>query len=97
MILNNRKFEREPPTRSSKSIYIIAEGLKREYQYFNFFREIDSRINVEVYKLSSHENNSPGGLLEIARNVTSGKNNKSLVEEGGDCQGSCPYLSSFFV
>lgn len=67
MILKNRLFEREMPTREAKSIYIFCEGARRESDYFSYFSEIDSRINVEVYKLSQEEDNSPLGLLEIAK------------------------------
>ena len=67
MILTNRKFVREQPSREAKSIYIFCEGAKREYQYFNYFKEMDSRINVEIYKLHPHEDNSPLGLLSIAK------------------------------
>ncbi len=67
MILTNRLFERKPPAREAKSIYIFCEGAKREYQYFQYFKEIDSRINVEIYKLHPHEDNSPLGLLKIAK------------------------------
>lgn len=67
MLLTNRLFERQPPSREAKSIYIFCEGAKREYQYFKYFIEMDSRINVEVYKLHPHENNSPIGLLNIAK------------------------------
>ena len=55
MILTNRLFKREIPSRDAKSIFIFCEGLKREYQYFTFFMEKDSRINVEVYKLNPSE------------------------------------------
>lgn len=67
MILTNRKFEREAPVREARSIYIFCEGAKREYQYFDYFKEMDSRINVEIYKLHPHEDNSPLGLLSIAK------------------------------
>jgi len=67
MILTNRLFERNLPSREAKSIYIFCEGAKREYQYFKYFREKDSRINVEIYKLHHHEDNSPLGLLSIAK------------------------------
>jgi len=66
MLLTNRLFERQPPSREAKSIYIFCEGAKREYQYFKYFVEMDSRINVEPYKLHPHEDNSPLGLLNIA-------------------------------
>lgn len=67
MILTNRLFERKRPSREAKSIYIFCEGVKREYQYFEYFREMDSRINVEIYKLHPHEDNSPVGLMNIAK------------------------------
>lgn len=59
MILTNRLFERQAPSREAKSLYIFCEGEKREYQYFEYFREIDSRIKVEVNKLGTGDNNSP--------------------------------------
>lgn len=68
MIITHRLFKREAPNREAKSIYIFCEGVKREYQYFQYFKEMDSRINVEIYKLHPHENNSPTGLLNIAKN-----------------------------
>lgn len=78
MILKSRLFERQLPTREAKSIFIFCEGRKREYQYFNYFKEIDSRINVEVYKLDSTENNSPNGLLKIAKkNIITSEANKN--------------------
>ncbi len=66
MILTNRLFERVAPSREAKSIYIFCEGAKRELDYFEYFKELDSRINIEVYKLHPHEDNSPQGLLRIA-------------------------------
>ena len=67
MILTNRLFVREIPTREAKSIYIFGEGAKRELQYFKYFRGMDSRIKVEIYELEDDENNSPLGLLNIAK------------------------------
>ncbi len=67
MISKNRSFTRLPPDRDAKSIYIFCEGAKREYQYFLFFKGLDSRVNVEVHKLNPKVNNSPLGLLEIAK------------------------------
>lgn len=67
MILTNRKFVREAPDRVAKSIYIFCEGAKREYQYFMYFKEMDSRINVEVHKINHDDDNSPLGLLNIAK------------------------------
>jgi hypothetical protein len=68
MILTNRLFTRKPASREAKSIYIFCEGVKREVQYFQYFREIDSRINIEIYPLTPHEDNSPLGLYRIAFN-----------------------------
>ena len=76
MILTNRLFQRQAPTRETKNIYIFCEGAKRELQYFSYFKEMDSRINIEIYNLHPHEDNSPLGLLEIAKRcVISDTNN----------------------
>jgi len=66
MILTNRLFVRKAPAREAKSIYIFCEGTKREYQYFLYFKEIDSKINLEVYPLKDDQDNSPAGLFKIA-------------------------------
>lgn len=69
MILTNRLFERNPPSRDAKSLYIFCEGRRREYDYFKYFKEKDSRINIEVHKIASDDNNSPQGLFDIAVNA----------------------------
>jgi hypothetical protein len=61
MILTNRLFDRQPASKEAKSLYIFCEGLRREYQYFRFFRE---------------DNNSPLGLFKIAKeNICKTKDN----------------------
>lgn len=67
MILRHRSFRRPPPSKDATSIYIFCEGVKREFQYFDNFRGLDSRINIEIYNLNPNEDNSPLGLLEIAK------------------------------
>ena len=84
MILTNRLFERQAPSRAAKSLYIFCEGAKREYQYFEYFREIDSRIKVEVNKLSPDDNNSPKGLYELAKNSFIGEKPKFILQENDE-------------
>lgn len=68
LLSKSRAFTRIPSRiGQAKSFYIFCEGVKREAQYFQYFREIDSRVNVEVYPLKAEEDNSPNGLLEIAK------------------------------
>lgn len=66
MILPLRSYEREAPSRDAKSVFIFCEGKKREFQYFKYFRELDSRINIKVYELEHDDDNSPKGLFNIA-------------------------------
>lgn len=84
MILTNRLFERQAPSREAKSLYIFCEGAKREYQYFEYFREIDSRIKVEVNKLNPDENNSPKGLYGLAVSSFSGDKPKFTLQENDE-------------
>ncbi len=67
LLSRDRLFERKAPTRDAKIIYIFCEGANRELRYFQYFREMDSRIHLEIYELHSHEDNSPEGLLRIAQ------------------------------
>ncbi|MCC8143316.1 MAG: RloB family protein [Tannerellaceae bacterium] len=48
MILSNRLFTKAEPTRDAKVFYIFCEGKCREYEYFNYFRNISSKIKIEV-------------------------------------------------
>jgi len=85
MILRNRSFERKLPSREAKSIYIFCEGAKREFQYFSYFKEIDSRINIEIYELEHDEDNSPRGLFNIATKCTeSGESSKYSLQENDE-------------
>ena len=51
MLLKNKTYTFQQPDRDAKSIYIFCEGVKRERDYFHFFKGIDSRINIIVYDL----------------------------------------------
>jgi hypothetical protein len=66
MILTNRLFTRREPEIDAQSLFIFCEGRKREYQYFMYFKGIDSRINIIVHQLKGDEDNSPTGLHKIA-------------------------------
>ncbi len=84
MILTNRLFERQAPSREAKSLYIFCEGAKREYKYFEYFKEIDSRIKVEVNKLKPDDNNSPKGLYDLAINSFRGDKSKFSLQENDE-------------
>ena len=66
MILKNRLFERKLPSNDAKSFYIFCEGHSREPEYLLYFKEIDSKINIEVIRAEPHDNNSPTGLFDKA-------------------------------
>jgi hypothetical protein len=66
MILKSRVYERKLPDRDATLFVIYCEGSRREHHYFRYFKEISSRINVEVIPADSQGNNSPLGLYEQA-------------------------------
>lgn len=78
MILPLRSYVREAPSKDAKSVFIFCEGKKREFQYFRYFRDLDSRINIKVYELNHHDDNSPKGLFKIADDCFS--NNSDNLE-----------------
>ncbi|HMQ46645.1 MAG TPA: RloB family protein [Saprospiraceae bacterium] len=67
MLIQNRLFEKEAPDRNASCIYLFCEGIKRELEYFRFFQNKDSRLKVEVYPFSPNEDNSPRGLMDMAK------------------------------
>jgi hypothetical protein len=66
MLAPNRGRERKLPNKDAKSYYIFCEGRRREYNYFLYFKEIDSKINIEPIQLGADEDNSPTGLYSKA-------------------------------
>ena len=66
MILKSRVYERKLPDRDATLFVIYCEGSRREHHYFRYFKEISSRINVEVIPADSQGNNSPLGLYDQA-------------------------------
>lgn len=67
MILSkHRLFKRQDPSRLAKAFLIFCEGQRREFDYFNYFRQLDSRINIVVIPPESDEDNSPEGLYRKA-------------------------------
>lgn len=67
MILKSRRaFERVQPSLDAKSFYIFCEGKDREPQYFRYFKEIDSKVNVEVIASEHNGDTSPTGLFARA-------------------------------
>lgn len=67
MLIHNRLFEKQEPNRDAKCIYIFCEGRCREPDYFHYFQEKSSRLKVEVYEFGPEENNSPRGLMDMAK------------------------------
>ncbi len=66
MLLSRRNYQRNPPSKSAKKIYIICEGAWREPKYFAFFQELDSRVNIIIHTFSDQDDNSPKGLGKMA-------------------------------
>lgn len=87
LLSRDRLFERRPPSREAKIIYIFCEGADTELRYFQYFQEMDSRIHLEIYKLHPHEDNSPLGLLQIADDaliVSAGNPSPKFALQEGD-------------
>lgn len=82
MIPRRRLFERQEAFRDAKSLYIFCEGKKTEPQYFWYFKEIDSRINIQIIAPEETENNSPTGLYKKAERllIKSAENPNSTIE-----------------
>ncbi|MBC7553975.1 MAG: RloB domain-containing protein, partial [Taibaiella sp.] len=71
MLIRNFSYTRREPNRDAVVFYIFCEGKWTEPQYFNFFASRDSRIRLEIIAAEQHDNNSPDGLFEKAKNFIS--------------------------
>lgn len=65
MIQKNRLFQRPAPSRTTKFFYIFCEGDCREFDYFNFFAEFSTKIQLIVIPPTEHQS-SPDKLYEAA-------------------------------
>jgi hypothetical protein len=85
MILRSRDYERKPPSKDATLFVIYCEGNRREPHYFRYFREISSRINIEIIEAETQGNNSPLGLYDRAcSDVDILENEASAKYELGD-------------
>lgn len=66
MIIRHRKYKKEPASREAKKIYIFCEGRRKEYDYFNYFVGMDSRINIIVNQMGEEDNTTPSGVIQKA-------------------------------
>jgi len=66
MILKNRRYEKQEPSKDAKIFIILCEGKKREPDYFKYFQEISSKIRLEIIPAKQEEDNSPVGLYNEA-------------------------------
>lgn len=49
MLINKLSYKKKDPYRDAKLYIIVCEGEKREYDYFNFFNGISSKLKVHTY------------------------------------------------
>lgn len=66
MLIQNRSFKKQEPSKDAKLYIIYCEGKKREVQYFNYFADISSNIRFEVVGSQHDGDTSPTGLFEKA-------------------------------
>ena len=72
MLIRNRKYVRVPPNKDAIKIYIFCEGRRREYYYFNFFRGLDSKIDIQPIPPEDFQDHSPTGLFKLAKKYLNG-------------------------
>jgi hypothetical protein len=84
MLITNRLFTKQEPTKDAKLYIIYCEGKKREDHYFNYFSEISSKIRFEIVPPDHHGNNSPLGLYETANIDLNSENPKYELLENDE-------------
>jgi hypothetical protein len=63
----NRLYTKEEPSRDARFIIVYCEGQKREYQYFEYFCKMTSKLRLEIVPPEeSFNDTSPTGLLARA-------------------------------
>lgn len=82
MLVSNRGRERVAPNRDAKKYYIFCEGRDREYNYFRYFVEMNSKINIIPIQPEAEGDNSPTGLYrEACKSLIQSENNPNPEKE----------------
>jgi hypothetical protein len=68
MIARRRIFEKEEPSRKAQKIYIFCEGAVNEPNYFSFFVNISSNLELLLFPPEDHKSD-PVKLLERASSL----------------------------
>jgi hypothetical protein len=66
MILKNRLYKKQEPSKDAKVFIILCEGKKRVPDYFKYFQAISSKIKLEIIPAKHDGDNSPVGLYNEA-------------------------------
>lgn len=80
MIIPSRRYEKEAPSLEARKIYIFCEGRRREYDYFNYFVGMDSRINIIVHQMEEEDNTTPSGVFQKAEEFAGNINLEDIDE-----------------
>ena len=46
MIQRNRRYIKNEPSKDAHKIYVICEGSETEHNYFTFFKELSSNLEI---------------------------------------------------
>lgn len=66
-LTRKKVYERLPPSKDAKKIYIYCEGEDREVQYFCYFQGFSSNINI-IPIPNENGKSDPTKLLDLAKN-----------------------------
>ncbi len=79
MIARRRIFEKEEPSRNAQKIYIFCEGAVNEPNYFNFFVNISSNLELLLFPPEGHKSD-PVKLLKRASALFLDENHPIILE-----------------
>lgn len=79
-LTRNKLYERTTPSKDAKKIFIFCEGARREYDYFSFFRDLSSRIDIILIKPKDNKSD-PQSLGQSACEYFSQDAGKGIFSE----------------
>lgn len=76
--LNRKSYQKKTPFRDAKKLYILCEGEKREYDYFQYFRGFTSKI--EIIPIKQTGGLSPKEMAPIIDKIVKTESTKFVKE-----------------
>ena len=78
MITRRKDYSKQPPSKDARKLYLFCEGEGTEPDYFTFFKDLSS--NLEIITLPPESGTDPLKLMELAKSKLLEENSRYIMD-----------------